>query len=262
MGRGGERRGTDRGSGKPGRQAATFEPSPGTQVNAKEKGSFVSEQRSPVDDMEHTVRAVLTGKSPLVMHHPRTADPDNRYSAAIAEIVAKGKRMTPEDRRLKEALQWTASLYTETETETGEPDGRVIVPAVWLTRALEAGGKTLGSGTNSKGAAVFRSVTVSDVFMLLEYDGPQDITGLSADLRFRLRSIINPNPTASKPVKLPSVRAIFPKWTLTVSLNVVTYMGLSWDDFEKSFRAAGNLGIGDGRRLGYGRFSVRLTKMH
>lgn len=211
--------------------------------------------------MEYTVRAVLTSKSPLLMHHPRTVDPDNRFSVAIAELVAKGKKMTPEDRRLKEALQWTAALYTETETDVGELDGRIIVPTVWLTRSLEAGGKTLGSGVNSKGAAVFRSVTISELFMLLEYDGPQDITGLSADPRFRLRTVINPNPTASKPVKLMSVRPAFPKWSLTTTLNVITYMGLSWDDFEKSFRAAGNLGIGDGRRLGYGRFSVRLTKL-
>lgn len=222
----------------------------------------MTEQVSALESMDVTVRAVLTGKSPLVMHHPRTADPDDEFTLAISEIVAKKKAMTPEDRRRKEDLQWRASLYTESVKEDGELAERAIVPMIWLTRALEAGGKTLGTGTNSKGAAVFRSVTASEPFMLLDYDGPQDIAGLAEDPRFRWRTLVNPNPTASKPVKLPSVRAIFPRWSVTTTLNLVTYMGLSWDDFDKSFRAAGNLGLGDARKLGYGRFSVRLTKLH
>lgn len=223
----------------------------------------MTEQSSAIDDMDITVRVVLTGKSPLVMHHPRTADPEDEHSMAIAEIVSKGKQMTPEDRRLKEDLQWRASLYTEMVKADGDdvPRERLIVPMIWLTRALEAGGKTLGSGTNSKGAAVFRSVTPTESSMLLEYDGPQDIAGLAADPRYRWRTLVNPNPTGSKPVKLPSARAIFPAWQVVTTLSVVTYMGLSWSDFEKAFRAAGNLGLGDARKLGYGRFRVKITKL-
>lgn len=222
----------------------------------------MTEQAPVVEPMDITVRAVLTRKSPLVMHHPRTADPDDEMKLAIDEIVAKGKQMTPEDRKRKEDLQWRASLYTE-EVKEGDdvPRERVIVPMIWLIRALEGGGKTLGTGTSSKGAAVFRSVTPTETFMLLGYDGPQDVAGLGRDSRFRWRAIVNPNPTASKPVKLPSVRAIFPAWEVTTTLHLVTDMGLSWADFERAFRAAGNIGIGDARRLGYGRFNVKLTKL-
>lgn len=218
---------------------------------------------SVIEAVDLTVKMVLTGRSPLVMHNPRTADPDDEYKMAIDEIIAKGKQMTPEDRRRKDDLQWRASLYTEAikEDDDDEPQERLTVPMIMLFRALEAGGKTLGTGTSSKGAAVFRSVTPTETYMVLRHNGPQDITALSADPRFRWRTIVNPNPTAAKPTKLPSTRAIFPAWELSTMVHVVTDMGLSWQDFERSARAAGNIGIGDARRLSYGRFSVKLTKM-
>lgn len=214
-------------------------------------------------DIDFNVRLVLTGKSHLVMHNPRTADPDDDFSMQIAEIVAKKKEMTPEDRKRKEDLQWRASLYTEMVKDDGdqEPRERLIAPMIWVSRSLEAGGSTLGSGTASKGAAVMRSVTPTETFMVLTYDGPQDIPGLLADSRFRWRALVNPNPSGGKKGRLPSVRAIVPRWSVTTVVNVVTDMGLSWENFEKAARAAGNIGIGDARKLGYGRFSVKLTKL-
>jgi hypothetical protein len=219
---------------------------------------------SLIEPIEIMARVVLAGKSPLVMHHTRTADPDDEMQAAINEITAKGSRMTPEDRKRKEALQWRASLYTE---QVKDDDGetlreRVIVPMMWLTRAWEEGGKTLGSGTQSKGAAVFRSVTQTETQMLLRYDGPQDIDELARDPRFRWRTMVNPNPTSGKKKLLPSVRGIFPAgWEVTTVLSVVTSMGLSWDDFLRASHAAGNIGIGDSRKLGNGRFRVKITKL-
>lgn len=207
-------------------------------------------------------RVVLTGKAPLVMHNPRTADPDDELQAAIAEIAAMGTRMTPEDRKRKENLQWRASLYTGDIKVGNEVVERVIVPKMWLTRAWEEGGKTLGSGVNSKGAAVLRSVTSAEIELPLDYDGPQDIPELAADPRFRWRTMINPNPTGGKKKLLPSVRAIFPAgWKLTAEMSVNTNMGLSWDDFQRASHAAGNIGIGDARKLANGRFHVRITKL-
>lgn len=217
-----------------------------------------------IEPIEIVAKVVLTGKSPLVMHHTRTADPDDEMQVAISEIAAKGSKMTPEDRKRKENLQWRASLYTDwfkTDDED-KPVERVIVPMMWLTRAWEEGGKTLGSGTQSKGAAVVRSVTPTETQMLLKYDGPQDIDHLARDPRFRWRTMVNPNPTGGKKKLLPSVRAIFPAgWEVTAILSVVTSMGLSWDDFMRASHAAGNIGIGDSRKLGHGRFRVKITKM-
>ena len=221
-------------------------------------------EQALIEPMEIMARVVLTGKSPLVMHHTRTADPDDEMQAAISEIAAKGSKMTPEDRKRKEALQWRASLYTDEVKEDGDeaPRERVVVPMMWLTRAWEEGGKTLGSGTASKGAAVIRSVTPTETQMILGYDGPQDITKLAADPRFRWRTMVNPNPTGGKKKLLPSVRAIFPAgWEVTTVMSVVTSMGLSWDDFMRASHATGNIGIGDSRKLGHGRFRVKITKL-
>ena len=218
-----------------------------------------------IEPEEIMVRVVLTGKSPLLMHHPCTADPDDEASVLIAEIAAKGKTMTKEDRRRKGAIQWRAALYTdEVKDDDGVLRERVIVPMMWLSRAWEEGGKTLGSGTASKGAAVVRSVTPTESLMRLKYDGPQDIAELAADPLFRHKAMVNPNPTGGKKKLLPSVRPIFPvqaKWELTTDFSVVTSMGLSWDDFQRASHAAGNIGIGDARKLGYGRFRVRITKL-
>ena len=211
-----------------------------------------------IEPIEIMARIVLTGKSPLVMHNTRTADPDDEMQAAISEIAARGSKMTPEDRKRKEALQWRASLYVDDDEEPKH----VVVPMMWLTRAWEEGGKTLGSGTASKGAATVRSVTPTETQMVLGYDGPQHITELAADPRFRWRTMVNPNPTGGKKKLLPSVRAIFPAgWEVTTVMSVVTSMGLSWDDFMRASHAAGNIGIGDSRKLGHGRFRVKITKL-
>jgi len=215
-------------------------------------------EQTLIEPIEIMARVVLTGKSPLVMHHTRTADPDDEMQVAISEIASKGSKMTPEDRKRKEALQWRASLYVDDDEEPKH----VIVPMMWLTRAWEEGGKTLGSGTQSKGAAVVRSVTPTETQMALGYDGPQDIAGLATDSRFRWRTMVNPNPTGGKKKLLPSVRAIFPAgWEVTTVLSVVTSMGLSWEDFMRASHAAGNIGIGDSRKLGHGRFRVKITKL-
>lgn len=218
-------------------------------------------EQSLIEPIEVKARIVLTGKSPLVMHHTRTADPDNPMQAAIMEIARMGSKMTPEDRKRKEALQWKATLYTEDEDENGAPQGRIVVPMIWLMSALEGGGKTLGSGTSSKGSAVVRSVTPTETHMLLTYDGPRDIVELARDRRFWWRTMVNPNPSGKKKL-LPSVRAIFPPpWEITTDLSVVTSMGLSWDDFQRAAHAAGNIGIGDARKLSFGRFRVNITKL-
>jgi len=217
-----------------------------------------------IEPEEIMARVVLTGKSPLLMHNPRTADPDDEFSIAIKEITDKGTKMTPEDRKRKEALQWRACLYSDEMKDGDQVRERVIVPMMWLTKAWEEGGKTLGSGTASKGAAVVRSVTPTESQLLLSYGGPQDIAELAKDPLFRYRTMVNPNPTGGKKKLLPSVRVIFPVqagWELTTDVSVVTSMGLSWDDFQRASHAAGNIGIGDARKLGFGRFRVRITKL-
>lgn len=171
--------------------------------------------------------------------------------------------MTPEDRKRKYSLQWRACLYTDEIREEGdlEPRERCIVPMDWLIRALEGGGKSLGTGRNSKGPAVMRSVTRTENQMILRYDGPQDILELADDPRFRWKTMVNSNPSSSGKSLVPSCRPRFPQWEVTTDLSVVTSMGLSWDDFQRACHAAGNIGIGDARELGYGRFRARITKL-
>lgn len=211
-----------------------------------------------------TVKAVLTGTAPLVMHNPRLADPDDPYTVAIAEISRKRTDQTAEDRERKGDLQWLGSLYTDPPLMPGTAYGdcHLVVPTIWILRALETGGTTLGKGTASKGKAVIRSVTLTEPEVPLDYAGPDTIETLSKDRRFRWRALVNPTPTRGKGGRLPTVRPIFREWSATTRLHVVSDMGLSWDDFERAFRAAGNEGIGDARKLTYGRFHAKLTKLH
>lgn len=216
-------------------------------------------------EIEFDVRIELTGKSPLVMHNGWLADPENPYVREMKKIADKGSRMTDEDRKTKDDLHWRGCLVTEWVKEEGsaDPVERITVPMDWLMGSLESGGSSLGSGTSSKGAAVVRSVTPRETFMMLNYDGPRDIDVLLSDPRFRWRTLVNPNPSAGRgKSKLPSVRPVFPRWSASTELNVVTDMGLSQEDFERACRAAGNVGIGDARKKGRGRYSVKLTRLH
>jgi hypothetical protein len=212
---------------------------------------------SLLEPLDLRVEVTITGKSALVMHNALLADPDEEIVQEIKGITDRRGKMTPEDRQRKGILEWRGGLYTEQAGAGGSEC--VVVPTVNLYRALEEGGRAFRRGG---GLLIERGILPTETYARLDYDGPADISELAEDRRFRWRTMVNGNPSRGKGSKIPRTRPIFPAWSLTTTLVLMTEQ-LGYEDFEQIARITGrSVGIGDAKKLGYGRFSVaKLRKL-
>jgi hypothetical protein len=199
---------------------------------------------------ETKARLDLTGVTPLVINNAQLADPTNSYTIEIRAITDKGIKMTPEEREQKEALQWAGSLYLN-------DDGRIVFPGRNFLRAFRDVAPTFKAGADIDRGGVM----IADTEVDIQHDGPADRRKLWENPRYRFRTVVNGNPTKGpKGGKVVSMRPVFPVWAMTV--NVVVFADiLGWDKFEKIIDAAGAQGIGNARKLGYGRFTAKVTKL-
>lgn len=190
----------------------------------------------------------LTGVSPLVLNNIRLADPTDPVVIKIKEITSK-PRKTPEDLANKEELQWRGSLYLDA-------NGNLIFPVRNILKGISeaARGFKLGPAVE-RGGVGFIEVEVP-----LIHDGPDDPAKLWEDGRYRFRTIVNGNPSSRNRAMVPSMRPIFPVWSLKLSALVFTDI-LGWDDFIKTTDATGAQGIGNARKLGMGKFEAKVTRL-
>jgi hypothetical protein len=213
---------------------------------------------------ETKARLDLTGITGLVLNNAQLADPTNEYTLKIKAITDKGAKMTPEEREQKEALQWAGSLYLGA-------DGSIVFPGRNFIRAFRDVAPTFRSGAEIDRGGVMITETELPIF----HDGPAKFndakTGLRSgpvdrqemydDPRFKFRTVVNGNPTKGpKGGKVVSMRPVLPRWAM--SLTVVVFADiLGWDKFKQIVDAAGVQGIGNARKLGYGRFGAEITEL-
>lgn len=184
----------------------------------------------------------LYGTSPLVMHNIRLANPQDEHSKAIKQLTKK-KAKTEDDAAEIERLEWYGGLYYEKQF------GGVYVPTWNILRCFEEAAKV-----SRDGKTVMRSVVVTDMTAPISYDGPSDIDALWEDKRFRWSTVIG----IQKQSKLVRMRPIFRDWSCEIQVEVLTDM-LDRDQFERIVQRAGLIeGLGDARKLGYGRFDGKV----
>jgi hypothetical protein len=204
---------------------------------------------------------IMTGITPLMMSNIRLADPEYELTLEIKKLTAKGAQMTPADREQKALLQCRGSLYEE--------DGQLIWPCINVMRSYQEGASGLGSGRNSLRPSVERGVLMTQISVPLRY-GPRrkegkleevvhaDVAGFMKDARFHDTRIVNSNPTAGKnKAMVPATRPIFPEWEMTITVRVFSDM-ISKENFERVASAGGKAGMGGGRRIGMGRYTVEV----
>jgi hypothetical protein len=209
-------------------------------------------------------RLDLTGITGLVLNNVQLADPTNEYAIKAKAITDKGVKMTPEDREQREALQWAGSLYLSM-------DGSLIFPGRNFIRAFRDVAPSFKAGADIDRGGVLVVETEIPIF----HDGPagltDKVTGLHYgpvdrramydDSRYKFRTVVNGNPTKGpKGGKVAAMRPVLPVWAM--SLTVVVFSDiLGWDKFKKIVEAAGAQGIGNARKLGYGRFNAQVTEL-
>jgi hypothetical protein len=185
----------------------------------------------------------LKGTSPLLMHNTRLADPDDEFARAIKEITDK-RKMTDDDRRAKERLEWFGGLYPS--------DGKgLVIPAANIRKCLIEAGTIFRLGKQ-----VGRAVVFAEVDAPLVYAGSTDLDELYADPAHRFRVSVKVGTS-----RVPRMRPRFPAWAVTTAALLLTDV-LNLSDLERITRLAGlSIGLGDGRNIGFGRFEGAVEQI-
>lgn len=185
----------------------------------------------------------LTGTTPIMFHNERLANPLDEYVQRMSALNVQKKRKgtdTLEVLREMARVEWEGGLYID---KTGP-----LMPAKMLMGSLVAGAKLTRGGRSVQRAALF---TRSGYPLL--YEGPRDIGGLWDDGRFLDQRMVRVGV-----VKVLRSRPIFPEWSVKCGV-MLNEDALCVDDLARYLDDAGTMeGIGDARRLGYGRFTVDI----
>lgn len=188
------------------------------------------------------LHVTFTGVTPLVMNNGRLADPQWEVSREIAAVTDKGKKMTVEDLREVDELRWRGQIYYD-------KDIGVNVPAPNIIRCLRdaAANWKLGKDT-------FNSVSLLTDRVPLQHDGPKDINALIKREEFWWRSTVKYGR-----IRIAKSWPTFRAWGLEFDCELITEE-LGLDDFSRIAERAGRIeGLGDGRRLGKGRFTATVV---
>lgn len=191
----------------------------------------------------------LTGTMPLMMHNNRLADPEDFYTRAVSKITDKRKNMTEEDRVEKSRLQFTGGLYVDESDEQLGP----YLPGPNLIKCLRQAGHLVKH--NKGGGEIERGLILLTDRAYLEYSGPRDADGLwgNGKSEFVDRRIVKINGSS-----VTTTRPIFVTWGAEFEFEL-DLAEVSLDDFQTYAEKAGKVGIGDARKIGYGRFTVKTA---
>lgn len=112
-----------------------------------------------------TIKVKLTGKSPLLMHADRLANPLDPVTKEMKEITNKRKK-TDEDILELSFVEFRGGLYHD-------DDIGPHIPQHWILAMLRDSAKLTKQGRD-----VVRSIFVDEMRLPLVYDGPRDIDGM------------------------------------------------------------------------------------
>jgi len=187
------------------------------------------------------IAITLTGTSPLLMHNPQMVDPEFELNRQIKALTSKRKK-TDDDLRSIQRLEWFGGLYVQ--------DGVIVQPTSKVRKCL------INTARISKmGKMVERALSFSALHVPLTYDGPDDPQEVFDDPAFHSRLSVG---VGNK--RVMRVRPKFFPWALTVGGVFVEDAGLNPEDLERMVDMAGVVeGIGDGRNIGYGRFTGKAV---
>lgn len=187
------------------------------------------------------ITITLTGTSPLLMHNPQMVDPEFELNRQIKALTSKRKK-TDEDNRQIARLEWFGGLYVE--------DGVIVQPTSKVRKCL------INTAKISKmGKMVERALSFATLSVPLDYHGPKDPQMVFTDPQFHSRLSVG---VGNK--RVMRVRPKFFPWALSATGIFVEDAGLNKEDITRFVELAGVVeGLGDGRTIGYGRFTGEVV---
>jgi len=186
----------------------------------------------------------ITGTTPYLMHNIQGVDPDLPITREIKAITAKKSKMTEDDRRQVERLEWHSGLYQDAE-------GQLVVPTRNLKKCFIDSGVITRDGKNVSRALSF---TALDVPLVHSGNGSVDVMYESGKFTSRMAVGIGKARTMR-------VRPQFLPWGLSFQAFLFEE-AMDFDVFKSVVERAGiTIGLGDNRTNGYGRFAANVKRL-
>jgi len=175
------------------------------------------------------LRITFVGTIPLLVHNTRLVDPLDSYTKRMSTLTAKLKK-SDEDHEAISRAQWEGGMYWD-------EDIGPYLPGEMIEAAIRDGAKR-----QKLGAAVTRSLVVTDDRVPIEYDGPRDLDGMWKDGRFRDRRAVKVGQA-----RVIRTRPVFHQWAVTAE-GVLDTRDMGVDDLANVAELAGMVtGMGDYR---------------
>lgn len=186
------------------------------------------------------VRIDITGATPLVMHNPRLADKEDEFSKAKATVSSKSKK-TPADEEEMAHINFLGSLYWDAEIGLYLPTWNILACCIKAAAAFKLG------------RHVQRAVAQTTLNTPIKHNAPADAEAMWRKPEGRLRKSV-----VVGQKRITTVRPLFRDWKMSVDLLLMENM-LDFDDLVRIVELAGRSeGLGDARKLGYGRFTAKV----
>lgn len=191
------------------------------------------------------VRITLTGTRPLIMHNPQGIDPRNLLKKEVKELLPQAKKQDTDEAWMSLwKVEHVLSMYHD-------PAIGPYLPGVNVYASILAGARHFRKGPKIEGGLLL----MEDKIPLI-YQGPRTLEGLWADQNFAdIRNV------GIGQKQIMCCRPIFHSWHLEVDAQIVT-SALELDEFKTYLTMAGLAkGLGDARKLGYGKYSTLVEEV-
>ena len=185
--------------------------------------------------MLQTLKYHLTGVVPLHQHNGQLADPLNTWAREMKKISGK-RNKTDADHEELARLEWHGSLYLA--------DGKPCIPGRCMDATLINAAKKTKKGIQAK------SGLICEGNFPLVYDGPDNITALWEDERFRERILMRIKGSGV----MRTMPSFFP-WSTTIIVKF-NDESLNHRDIDAFVKTGGDtIGILEGRPR-FGRYAA------
>ena len=193
------------------------------------------------------VRLTLKGVTPLLQHNERLSDPLDPHTQALAKVTGKRKK-TIEDHEEISRLEFLGGIYW---SETSGP----YVPGRWVRKCMAEAGTI-----DRKGTAIERGLQVLTFEAPILYQGPRSVAELwGKQEQYATRLSVGLGVGAAKK-RTQRTRPSFMPWAIEAEVLIDPTI-IDFEQVAHTAEVAGRLiGLGDGRRIGYGRFEALTEK--
>lgn len=189
-----------------------------------------------------TARFTIEGSQPLLMHNIQLANPANSYAKALKTLNDKKKGKNANKEAISDEIaetEWEGGLYFDRKAGPFLPGPMFRAAMISAARAYR------------KGKDIERGVYTVSRVNALDYEGPRDLNGLKgADQFWDVQMVRVGN------ARVPRCRPRFDEWSTEIEVTYNEEL-ISLDTLTEHLRNAGRMeGVGDGRKLAFGRFEI------